>query len=87
MSIKNRVSNLEKHSRSAGDPNRVPGIPDELLTELRKVAATCATWQELDAHLKARTKREEQIISLDERRRSDAVTDAFARSLFDEVRS
>lgn len=86
MSIERRLSKLEKDAR-IGMLDRQPGLPDELMAEARRVAATCSCWQDLAAFLRTLQKGEDDVISLDERQRAKAVTNAFARSLFDDVQS
>lgn len=87
MSIERRLSKLEKDAR-ANTIDRQPGISDELMSEARRIAATCGCWQDLAAYLRNSQKTESSaVISLADRGRNRAVTDAFARALFDELRT
>ena len=87
MSIERRLSKLEKDAR-IGASDRKPGLSEEVMAEARRVAATCDRWEDLAAYLRTLQKDEpSDVISLDDRQRERAVTDAFARSLFDEVNS
>lgn len=85
MSIERRLSKLEKDAR-ANTIDRQPGLSEEVMAEARRVAATCGCWQDLAAYLRTlQMGEDDDVISLDEMQRSKAVTDAFARSMFDEV--
>jgi hypothetical protein len=84
--IKTRIAKLEETSREASPALRPPGIPADAMAAIRATAVLCSTAQDLVAYLK--TLEDEQtylVISLEERRRSDAARSAFARSVFEEA--
>lgn len=85
--IKTRVAKLEELSRDQNGVLRVPGIPADEMLEIRRVAATCGSPDELTAYLRTRLPDETtSIVSLEDRRRDDAVLGALARTIFEEVR-
>lgn len=87
MTIKSRLSKLEKDAR-IGASDRQPGLSEEVMAEARLVAATCGCWQDLAAFLRSLQKTEgSAVISLADRERNRAATDAFARALFDDLRT
>jgi hypothetical protein len=85
--IESRIAKLEQQTRNRVDPTRAPGIPDAEMSEIRRVAAVCNSPEELAAHIKTRLSMDDQaVVSLEDKRRTDAVLAAAARSIFDEVR-
>lgn len=83
--IKTRISKLEQTARVRNGSGRQPGIPDEVMEDARRVAAVCTTADELAANFKTRLPVQKgEVVSLDDRRRTDAVLGAAARSIFDE---
>lgn len=85
-SFKSRLAKLEEISRLRNGVHRVPGVPEETMTEIRRVAAVCATAHELAAFLATLLPDEERdVISIDDRQRRDAVLAATARSIMDEI--
>lgn len=87
MTIKSRLSKLEKDAR-IGAVDRQPGISEELMAQARRVAATCSRWQELAGFLRSLQRVDDDaVISLADRERNGAVNDAFARALYDELRT
>lgn len=87
MSINRRLAKLEEHHRSMATPNRPPGVPEGVMDQARRVAATCERWQDVSDFLKTLMSDEGEVVSLDRKRQTDAVVDAFARGLFEEVRA
>lgn len=88
MSFQSRVTKLEQTARTIADSDCPPGIPDELAKQMRQVAATVGKWQDLEAYIATLESQSlDEVVSLEDRRRSDAVRKALARSVFDEVHS
>jgi len=86
--IKTRIAALEQSHRGASHATRPPGIPADAMQEAHRVAAVCNNWEELAAYLRSRLVEEDQdVVSLEERRRIDAVLNASARTIFDESRA
>lgn len=85
--IKSRLSKLEEMSRDRNGALRVPGISTEEMLEIRRVAATCGNPDEVAAFLRTRLPdKTSGVVSIEDRRRDDAVLGAFARTIFEEVR-
>ncbi len=86
--IKTRIAKLEETSQESSPASRPPGIPAEVMQEASRVAAVCSRWEDLAAYLRSQLAVEEQhVVSLEERRRTDAVLNASARTIFDEARA
>ena len=85
--IERRISKLEqKHARRGSE--LMPGISDESMQTIRRTALICATPDDLALYLKTlEPVATDGIASLDDRRRSDAVRNAFACAVFDEARA
>jgi hypothetical protein len=84
--IKTRIAKLEETNQEASPALRPPGIPADAMAAIRATALLCPTAHDLVAYL---TTLEDEptdlIVSLEERRRSDAARSAFARSVFEEA--
>jgi hypothetical protein len=84
--FKSRVAKLEEISRLKNGDHRAPGVPDEMMAEVHRVAAICGNWQELAAFLATLLPNEERdVVAIDDKQRRDAVLAAMARSIMDEV--
>jgi hypothetical protein len=83
--IESRIAKLEQMTRDQGGELRIPGVTDDEMNEIRRVAGTCNTADGLIAYLRTRLPADEQaVVSLEDRRRADAVLAAAARTLFEE---
>ncbi|WP_260598292.1 hypothetical protein [Sphingomonas endolithica] len=86
--IETRIAKLEQITRDRSGSLHVPGVTDEQMVEIRRVAAVCANPDDLAAYLRTRLPAGDAgVVSLDDRRRIDAVLSAAARTIFEEVRS
>ena len=86
--IKTRIAKLEELSRDQSGALHVPGIPAEEMLKLRRVAATCGSADALATYLRTRLPgKDADVISLEDRRRNEAVLAAAARTIFEEVRA
>ncbi len=84
--IKTRIAKLEESNQAASPALRPPGIAKDAMQAIRNTALLCATANELVAYLKTlESEPADLVVSLDERRRSDAARSAFARSVFEEA--
>jgi hypothetical protein len=84
--IRNRIAKLEELSRDQNGVLRVPGISDDEMSEIRRVAYLCGSAEELAAFLRSRLPDDAGgVVSLEDRRRNDAVLAAAARAIFDEI--
>lgn len=84
--IKTRIAKLEETSQESFPASRPPGIPADAMAAIRATALICSTVQELVAYLKTlEDDQRDRVVSLEERRRSDAARSAFARSIFEEA--
>ena len=84
--IKSRIAKLEETSQKALPALRPPGIPADAMAAIRATALLCPTVQDLVSYLKTlEDEATDHVVSLEERRRSDAARSAFARSVFEEA--
>lgn len=84
--FKSRIAKLEEIRRLKGGAHRIPGIKEETVADIRRVAAVCTTWQELAAFLASLLPIEQRaIVPIDDKQRRDAVLGTVARSIMDEV--
>ena len=87
MSIEHRLTKLEQIARDRHVTTRLPGISEEVLKDIRRVAAACNSPAELEAYLQSLQPRaEDRVVSLEEKRRTDAVMAGLARTMFEEAR-
>lgn len=86
MSIEHRLAKLEQLTRDRHTSARAPGISDEVMQDIRRVAAVCNGPDELTAYLYTLMPvADEGVASLEAKCRTDAVATGFARAMFDEV--
>jgi len=85
--IGNRLSKLEQAARAVRAVIRFKSERDGLVHGLARVAAGCASWQEVAAYLKTLASPAQARASADEQPRNDAVREAIARTLFEETRT
>lgn len=84
--IEGRLAKLEQIARAHNGGARLPGVAEEAMHEVRRVAAVCSSANELAAYLHTRLPpTEEDVVSLEAKRISDAALAATARSIFEEV--
>ena len=84
--IETRIAKLEQITRVRTGNLHIPGIADAELDEIQRAAATCSSADELASYLRSRLPADDGIVvSLDDRRRIDAVLNATARAFFDEA--
>ncbi|MXO75338.1 hypothetical protein GRI40_08945 [Altererythrobacter aerius] len=86
MSMEKRLAKLEHLARSSAHSDRDPGVTESDMRQIRAVAATVGSASELEAYLSTlEPATDGGVISLDDRRRSEATRKAFARAVFEEV--
>lgn len=88
MRIEQRLAKLEQHARLSAGADRQPGVSEKTLRQVRCVAAMVETPAELAAHLATLEEASpDDVALLNDRRRSHAVREAFARTVFEEARA